>query len=115
MAKVKIKYKQMNKQEYLNCKFSVGYVFGHPVDNMYLKLERNGEEPIIILLRTDEMSAINHITAGIIWSEAVGAYYYRESEDISQLCLLCNSPSRDGKPHKECTDYESFKQQEWGK
>ena len=58
------------RQEYTgnNCIFSAGFVDGHPVDTMYLKLEKDGEEPITILLRPDEMAIIAWLASGVLWS-----------------------------------------------
>lgn len=49
--------------------FSVGYVEGHPVDTLYLRLARAGEEPTTWLLTRDEMASIAWLASGILWSE----------------------------------------------
>lgn len=58
-------------QPYTDARFSVGFVSGHPVDTMYLRFERNGQEPTTILLRPDEMAAVMHVAAGALWSHLV--------------------------------------------
>ena len=64
----KLKFEEVTKQEYKNCSFSTGFVKNHPVDTMYLKLERPPEKPIVIVLRPDEMAAIAWVTSGTLWS-----------------------------------------------
>ena len=61
------------KQEYdgNRCKFSTGWVEGHPVDTMYLRLEKDGQEPTTILLRPDEMAAVAWLSSGMLWSQLV--------------------------------------------
>lgn len=65
-----LSYDEVLKQEYSknNCVFSAGFVEGHPVDTMYIRLEREGEEPTIILLRPDEMASIAWLASGVLWS-----------------------------------------------
>lgn len=62
------KYTELCAQPYANCKFSSGSVEGHPVDTLYLRWERNGEEPSTLLLRPDEMAAIAWCATGALWS-----------------------------------------------
>lgn len=58
------------KQEYAgnNCKISSGFVEGMGVDTVYLKLEKDGVEPTILLMRPDELQAIAWVCAGTLWS-----------------------------------------------
>ncbi len=58
------------RQEYTanNCVFSAGFVDGHPTDVMYLRMEKDGNEPTIILLRPDEMASIAWLASGVLWS-----------------------------------------------
>lgn len=56
-------------QPYRNCTFSSGFVDGHPVDTLYLRFEREGEEPTTFLLRPDEMAALAWCAAGALWSD----------------------------------------------
>ena len=65
-------YEEILRQEYAgnDCIFSGGFVVGHPVDTVYLKWEKNGVEPYVILLRPDEMQAIAWIANGVLWSDA---------------------------------------------
>lgn len=60
------------KQEYENCVFSAGEVEGHPIDTMYMKIEKSGENDILLLLRPDEMAAIAWCASGTLWSELIG-------------------------------------------
>ena len=65
-----MKYDEVLKQEYSenSCTFSAGFVDGHPIDTMYICLERDGEKPTIILLRPDEMACIAWLSSGVLWS-----------------------------------------------
>ncbi len=61
------------RQEYggNNCIISAGFVEGKDkpsVDTMYLKLEKDGVESTLLLLRPDEMQAIVWISSGAVWS-----------------------------------------------
>lgn len=62
---------QLTRQEFEgnNAAFSAGAVEGHEVDTLYLKLEREGEEPITILLRADEAASLIWCLSGALWSE----------------------------------------------
>jgi hypothetical protein len=64
-------YDEVVSQPYLNCKFSAGFVTGHPVDTMYLKLERENDDDVLIVLRPDEMAAIAYCAAGAMWSNSM--------------------------------------------
>jgi len=66
-------YTEIAKQEYgvNNCKISAGFVKGRgkaKVDTVYVRLEKDGEEPTTILLRPDEAQAIAWVSAGVVWS-----------------------------------------------
>jgi len=65
-----VEYNELIRQEYgnNNCVFSAGEVKGHPIDNVYLKLEKNGVEPTIMLFTVDELAAIAWCCTGTIWS-----------------------------------------------
>lgn len=65
-----LKYDETIRQEYAgnNCVFSAGFLEGHAVDTMYIRMEKDGEEPTIILLRPDEMACIAWMAAGVLWS-----------------------------------------------
>ena len=41
---------------------------GHPVDNLYLRIERPGTEEMTLLLRPDEVSALVYVLNGALWS-----------------------------------------------
>jgi hypothetical protein len=61
-------YHETVSQPYSNCKFSAGFVDNHPIDTLYLKIERDNDDTFIIVLRPDEMAAIAYCAAGILWS-----------------------------------------------
>ncbi len=68
-----LEYDEICKQEYAgnNCKISAGFVSGDAkpeVDTIYLKLEKDGEEPTRLLLRPDEAQAIVWVLSGTTWS-----------------------------------------------
>ena len=58
-------------QPYSNARLSAGLVWGHATDTVYLKFERDGEEPTTIYLRNDEALAIVHLLSGALWSGAM--------------------------------------------
>ena len=63
-------YEEIARQPYLDCVFSAGFVKGHPVDTLYVRLERDSEsEPTTILLRPDEAQAICWVLNGALWSD----------------------------------------------
>jgi hypothetical protein len=61
-------FTEIIRQEYSNCVFSAGSVSGHPVDTLYLKIERNNRVDTFLLLRPDEMAAIGWLATGALWS-----------------------------------------------
>jgi len=67
-----MRYTEIVRQKYggNNCVFSAGFVEGYDnsEDTMYIKLERDGEEPTILFLRPDEMAAIAWLAGGVLWS-----------------------------------------------
>jgi len=68
-----MKLTELIKQEYggNNCKISAGLVSGKdvpPEDTVYLKLEKDGVEPTLLLLRPDELQAIAWCATGVNWS-----------------------------------------------
>jgi len=67
-------YTEIIKQEYQgnNCIISAGFVEGKnkpPVDTIYLKLEKDGVDPTVLLLRPDEAATINWVMSGVLWSQ----------------------------------------------
>ncbi len=66
-------YEELIKQEYTanNCKFSAGFLYGHPVDTMYIRMEKDGVDPTIIMLRPDEMACIAWLASGVLWSHEI--------------------------------------------
>lgn len=66
-------FTEMIKQEYggNNCVISAGFVKGKnkpKVDTCYLRLEKDGVEPTLLLLRPDEIQSIAWVAAGVVWS-----------------------------------------------
>jgi hypothetical protein len=55
-------------QAYANCAFSAGAVEGHEKDSLYLKLERDGQTDLLLLVRPDEAAAIAWCMTGALWS-----------------------------------------------
>lgn len=67
------KFTELIRQEYTgnNCVFSGGLVenANPKCDTLYISLEKDGVEPITILLRPDEIASLNWICAGLLFSE----------------------------------------------
>lgn len=61
------------RQEYggNNCVFAAGLVEGHPVDSLYLAIEKDGEQTMLLLLRPDEASAIVMALTGAMWTQQI--------------------------------------------
>ena len=67
-----LQYTEICRQEYSgnNCVISSGFVEGedkHECDTVYLGLDKEGEEPITILMTLDELQAIAWVAAGTVW------------------------------------------------
>lgn len=60
--------RELIRQPYTNCVFSGGEVEGHPIDTYYLMFERDGQRDVFVLLRPDEVAAVNWIVSGLLWS-----------------------------------------------
>lgn len=63
---------ELISQPYLNGTISTGLLEGHPVDSVYLRLQR-GEEDLLLTLRPDEMAALAFVATGLLWSREIGA------------------------------------------
>lgn len=61
-------FTEVIRQPYSNCVFSAGIVDGHPVDTMYLRWVRDGENGGMLLLRPDEMAALAWCASGVLWT-----------------------------------------------
>lgn len=66
-------YTEIIRQEYggNNCIISAGFVEGEnkpEVDVIYIRLEKDGVDPTLLLLRPDEAQALAWISSGVIWS-----------------------------------------------
>lgn len=64
-----LKFTEVICQEYSNCKFSAGFVEGHPVDTVYLRAEKDGLITTELLLRPDELATIAWVATGVLWSK----------------------------------------------
>lgn len=64
-------FRELIAQPYTNCKVSAGAVEGHPVDTLYLQLERDGQIDTQLLLRPDEAAAIAWCLSGVLWSALI--------------------------------------------
>ena len=64
-------YLELARLEYTNCAFTTGFVRGHPVDTLYLLVEREGQRVIRLLLRPDEAAAVIQVVSSALWNEAV--------------------------------------------
>ena len=66
-----MKLEETIEQPYQNCRVSAGVVHDNesvPDDTVYLKLERDGEEPTIYTMRPDEAMAVIYCLSGALWS-----------------------------------------------
>lgn len=83
MLKETIELEEVIRQEYGGNKaaFSGGLVKGDEVDTVYIRLERDGEEPTTILLRPDELASIAWIATGILWSQEMLRLGYVAEEE----------------------------------
>jgi hypothetical protein len=66
-------YTEVIRQEYggNNCIFSAGFVEGEnkpEEDTFFIRLEKDGVEPTVLLLRPDEAQVLAWIAAGVVWS-----------------------------------------------
>lgn len=77
-----LRYTETIRQVYTenNCIFSGGFVEGHPHDTLYIKMERDGEDTILIHLRPDEMAVIGWIASGVLWSDIMGEMLTQNGE-----------------------------------
>lgn len=64
-------FRELIAQPYTNCVFSAGAVDGHPVDTLYLKLEKEGIITTFLLLRPDEVTALIWCLSGVLWSSQI--------------------------------------------
>ena len=59
---------EAQRQPYADCVFSAGLVDDIEPDILYLRLQRNGEEPVTLFFRPDEMQAICWLCNGALWA-----------------------------------------------
>ena len=63
-----LEFYELIAQEYSNCKISSDIVKGHPIDTVYLRMEKKGKVTTELLLRPDELAAIAWCGIGCLWS-----------------------------------------------
>jgi hypothetical protein len=66
---MQLAFEELVAQPYADCRFSAGFLSGHPHDTLYLRLERDGDEPTTLFLRPDEAAALAWCLTGALWSE----------------------------------------------
>ena len=66
-----VKFEKVVEQPYNDAVFRAGLVTGHEVDTIYFEVERVGEEPFKMLLRSDEALALIWVLSGALWSEQI--------------------------------------------
>lgn len=74
----KSKLDEVARQEYTDCVLSAGHT-DHEIDTVYLRFEREGEEPTTIYLRPDEALSVIWLLSGCLWSAEI-AVQHREEE-----------------------------------
>lgn len=62
---------ELARQEYSNCALSSGHT-DHEIDTIYLRFERDGEEPTTLFLRPDEALSCIWLLSGSLWSQKIG-------------------------------------------
>lgn len=82
--------KEVAVQEYSNCRISAGLVDGLADDSLYFRFEREGEVPLTVGLRPDEMTALMFSCSGALWALQMHALealegYDNDREQIEQL------------------------------
>ena len=69
------KFRELIRQEYTgnNCIFSGGTVEGCevPEDVFYLRWEKDGVDPTMLLIRPDEAAAIGWLCTALLWSHTI--------------------------------------------
>lgn len=66
-----VQFEEVIRQAYSNMVISAGVADGHPIDTMYFQIKREGDEPIFLLMRPDEIAALAWCLTGALWSEAI--------------------------------------------
>jgi hypothetical protein len=66
-----VTFNEVDRQVYAgnNCVFSAGFVEGHPIDTMYIRMEKDGVDPTVLLFRPDEMACLAWLISGVLWSD----------------------------------------------
>ena len=84
---------QALSQPYADAKFSAGLVTNIDPDVLYLRLERNGDEPLSLFLRRDELQALVWVASGALW-----ALEMQEKDGSETLVGVGESQARLDKP-----------------
>lgn len=74
---------EMCRQEYggNNCVFSAGLIENHPIEQAYLKWEKDGDRGGMLMLRADELAAIAWVANGAIWGGLYNQFEKKEDEE----------------------------------
>lgn len=64
-------FEEVIRQEYSNMLISAGTVEGHPVDTLYVSMEKDGKHAFFLLIRPDEAAALAWCLNGALWSDAM--------------------------------------------
>ena len=79
-----LSFREVIRQEYggNSCIISAGFVDGDnkpPVDNIYLRLEKENVEPTTLLLRPDEACIIGWVMSGAVWSHLMNEKHSKDN------------------------------------
>jgi transcriptional regulator with XRE-family HTH domain len=69
---------QVSAQAYPGSEFSAGLVNNLPPEDVYVRLQRDGQEPSMWFMTRDEILALIHVMSGALWSLAIAD---KESEE----------------------------------
>ena len=59
------------KQEYSDAIFSAGVADGHPHDNLFISLIRDGKRESVLFFRPDEITCLIWVASGALWSHLI--------------------------------------------
>ena len=61
-------FTEIIQHRYSNCVFAAGGIEGDPVEEVYLRWERDDGSGRMLMLRADELAAIAWVANGALWS-----------------------------------------------